>query len=215
MGRPRKEGKMIKEKMNEIKDLIVKKEEGENNKKKIENIVVFVVILIITIIMINTIWKTEETENTNIGDEYKLLADRETNRNTEDANYQLEKNLENILEKIEGVGKVSVLITYSESKELIAMYNENLKESQTEETDSGGGNRKITETDSAREVIYREENGEKIPVTQKLIMPKIEGAIVTAQGATSSEIKANIIQAVEAVTGLPTHKVQVFQMKAE
>ncbi len=47
------------------------------------------------------------------------------------------------------------------------------------------------------------------------MMPKLEGAIVIAEGATDTTIKSNIISAVEAVTGLLSHKVQVFEMKKE
>ena len=43
-------------------------------------------------------------------------------------------------------------------------------------------------------------------------MPKVEGAIVLAEGANDASIKNNIILAVEAVTGLSTHKIQVFEM---
>ena len=50
-------------------------------------------------------------------------------------------------------------------------------------------------------------------ITQKVINPKPEGAIITAVGANNAATKNNIIQAVEAVTGLPTHKIQVFEMK--
>lgn len=78
----------------------------------------------------------------------------------------------------------------------------------------GGGNRKISETSVKKEVVYQEINGEKIPVTQSVIKPKIEGAIITAKGATNSEVKANIVQAVEAATGLATHKIQVFEMQS-
>ena len=49
----------------------------------------------------------------------------------------IEKELETILSNIEGVGKVKVLITYSQSSEVVAMYNENSKNSQVEEKDSG------------------------------------------------------------------------------
>ena len=60
--------------------------------------------------------------------------------------------------------------------------------------------------------MYKDENGENIPIKQKIINPKIEGALVLAQGANNANIKSNIIQAVEALTGLPTHKIQVFEM---
>lgn len=63
--------------------------------------------------------------------------------------------------------------------------------------------------------MYTEENGEKVPVTSKVVNPKIEGAIITATGAGNGTVKNNIVQAVEAVTGLATHKIQVFEMKKE
>ena len=92
------------------------------------------------------------------------------------------------------------------------MYNENTKQSSTEETDTSGGVRTIQQTDTQKEVVYNDESGNKTPVTEKIINPKIEGAIITAEGASNSGIKANIISAVEAVTGLATHKIQVFEM---
>ena len=46
-----------------------------------------------------------------------------------------------------------------------------------------------------------------------IVSPKIEGAIITAQGASDAVVKSNIVLAVEAVTGLPTHKIQVFEME--
>ena len=76
----------------------------------------------------------------------------------------------------------------------------------------GGGNRKVSQSSNKKEVIYQEINGEKVPVTQSVITPKIEGAIITAVGAKDSNIKANIVQAIEAATGLATHKIQVFEM---
>ena len=92
------------------------------------------------------------------------------------------------------------------------MYNENTKTSNTAETDTSGGTRTIQETDSQKEIIYEENDGEKTPITQKVVEPKIEGAIITAKGANNADVKSSIIQAVEAVTGLATHKIQVFEM---
>lgn len=52
-------------------------------------------------------------------------------------------------------------------------------------------------------------------VTSSVITPEIKGAVIMAKGANSSNVKSNIIQAVEAATGLPTHKIQVFEMKGD
>ena len=124
----------------------------------------------------------------------------------------LEERLESILSNINGVGNVKVFLNYSESSETVAMFNENSKKSITEETDTSGGIRKIESTDSQKEIVYQEENGDKTPIIQKIVEPKIEGAIIAAKGANDINIKTNIIQAVEAATGLATHKIQVFEM---
>ena len=201
---------MLKEK---IQGFIAKKTEG-NAKRKTENLIVFLIILIVTIVAINMIWKEDkkeakQEENANT---YKTLASAEEPKNIENTGNDLEKRLETILGRINGVGEVKVLITYSESNKTVAMYNENLKQSSTEENDTSGGTRKITETDTSKEIIYKEENGEKVPITEQIIMAKIEGAVITAKGAGNANVKANIIQAVEAATGIPTHKIQVFEM---
>lgn len=192
-------------------------EEGQsgNDKRKIENLVFFVVILIITVVAINLIWNGKKnTKQQSINDSSKKLATNENNNtNNETINSNnLEEKLKNILSKIQGVGNVEVCLNYSESSEIVAMYNENSKVSTTEESDKSGGNRKIQETDTQKDIIYQEENGKKTPITQKTIQPKIEGAIITAKGVNNATIKNNVIQAVEAVTGLATHKIQVFEM---
>ncbi len=204
---------MLKEK---IKNAIIKNEQADG-KKKIENLVVFIIILIVTIVAINFIWKDEKSKtskaqvNNTSPSSYKQLAD--TSSNEEETNKeQLEEKLENILSKIEGVGDVKTLITYSQSSEIVAMYNEKSKTSSTNENDSEGGIRNIEETDTTKEVIYQEENGVNVPVTTKVIKPKIEGVLVTAVGANNATTKTNIIQAIEAVTGVATHKIQVFEM---
>lgn len=190
-------------------------EEGGNNKRKIENLVFFVVLLIITIIMINLIWNGNKQvikQENNTSSKQLANADNLTSNNREIVSDNLTEQLETILSKMQGVGEVKVFVNYSETSEVVAMYNETTKTSNTEENDTSGGTRKIQETDSQKDIIYQEENGEKAPITQKVIQPKVEGAIITAKGANSAEIKANIIQAVEAVTGLATHKIQVFEM---
>lgn len=203
-----------------LKELVVKKQ-GEPNKKKIENLVVFLIILIITIIVINVIWsgdskKSNEQESTT--DKNKKLASsvEEVQTNTDTVTEdETVKNLEEILSKINGVGKVKVMLTYSQTSQTIPLYNQDSSEKNTEESDKQGGTRKVTETDTKTEIIYKEENGEKVPITQSIISPKIEGAIVTAEGAGNAIVKTNIIQAVEAVTGVATHKIQVFEMSKD
>ena len=217
-----------KEECNAIINNLEKQGNVGNDKRKIEKIEFFVILIILNIVIINFIWngnkEVNKKETTN--DTTKQLATTGLNgKNSDiesvgldengegsDSTKNLENKLKNILSKIEGVGEVEVCINYSESSEVVAMYNEDSTTSTTEETDDTGGTRKIQETDTKKDVIFEEEDGIKTPITAKVIKPKIEGAIITARGVKNAEIKNNIIQAVEAVTGLATHKIQVFEM---
>ena len=198
---------MFKDKLNIFKS----NGENDNKKRKMENIVLFIIILIITVLAINNMWssddnKTKIQDNNIVSD--KTLAKIEENQTSDD----LEKKLEDILSSIEGVGDVKVLIKYSESSTVVAMYNETTSESTTQENDGGGGNKNISESENKKEIVYTDVNGESKPITEKVVMPTIVGAIITAQGAKNANTKSSIVSAVEAVTGLAVHKIQVFEM---
>lgn len=199
-----------------MKEIVKPEENKENNKKKTENLIFFIILLIITIIIINIVWNGDKdssnkqdsnsTNSKQLAKENESVVDASTNTTNE-----LETKLENILSKIQGVGEVNVFINYSESSEIVPMYNENKKTSNTQETDTSGGTRVTQQEDSQKEIIYEEKNNTKSPITQRVVEPKIEGAIITAKGASNADVKTNIIQAVEAATGLATHKIQVFE----
>lgn len=184
-----------------------------NKEKRIENLISFLIILVITLIVINKILKDDNNkENVDYTNETGVELAASENQEIENFSNSFEKKLENILSKINGVGKVSVLLTYSESSSIVPIYNISQSTSTTEEKDTSGGTRTITSEDNKKDVIT--DSSSNI-VTEKQVMPKIEGAIVTAQGAKDSNTKSNIIAAVEAVTGLANHKIQVFEMGGE
>ena len=151
---------MLKDK---IKALIAKGEQTEN-KKKIENLAVFLVILVVTLIIINLIWNGggEKSDEEPAVEPNKKLAEKIDDQNATvstaslTAQDTLALQLEEILGQIEGVGKVKVLITYSQTSQTVPMYNEDTSQKDTEETDTSGGTRKIIETDVQKEIIYQE-----------------------------------------------------------
>lgn len=180
-----------------------------NKEKRVENLVFFLVVLIVTLIIINTILKKEEETKSfenSVGVELATQTENSIDTQISDS---LDKKLENILSTISGIGKVSVLITYSESSSLVPVYNMNLSTSIIEEKDTTGGTR-TTQTESNQKEVITDSNSNVI--TEKVTMPKVEGAIISAQGANNPNIKTNIIDAVEAVTGIASHKIQVFEM---
>lgn len=195
-----------------FKELLKKSENGKDKKKQIENIIVFIIILIITVLIINSMWSSNDKgSKDNNQDSSKVLA--QTTSVSIDEQNDLETKLEDILGSIDGVGKVKILIKYSESSTVVAMYNETTSESTTKENDKNGGSKDVKETENKKEIVYTDEKGENKPITEKVVMPVIEGAIITAQGAKDVNVKSSIVSAVEAITGLAVHKIQVFEMR--
>ena len=155
------------------------------------------------------IWSKDKSQPEKEEASYKVLASENSNI-TENTEYDLQTELEDILSKMNGIGKVDVLITYSQTSTVVPMYSETESSTVTEETDSGGGTRKQESSNLNKEVIT---DGDNKAITQTVMLPKVEGAIVIAEGGGNATTKANIIQAVSAVTGLATYKVQVFEMQ--
>lgn len=197
---------MIKDKVGSLKKSLIKVENKEG-KKGIENLIGIAIILVITIVAINYIWNGDKKNNKNSN---KIVAMQNTieQSSTNTGNDNLEQKLEDMLSQISGVGNVKVLITYSETSIVNPLYNEDNQESVTEEQDDNGGKRTISTSNSKKEIAYSDNN----IITKSITSPQIQGAVVIAKGAGDSVIKTNIIQAVEAATGLSTYKIQVFEM---
>ena len=189
---------MIKEKITAL----VKKDD-KANKKKIENLVFAIIVLLVTLYAINNIFKGKEKQNVS-----NNIRTQEAEEKTKQRD--VEKELEEILGKIKGVDDVKVLITYSETEKIVPIYNESSSQSSTKEKDTEGGERNTETYDSTKEVVS---NSNQEIITEKIVYPKMEGAIIIAKGAKNTAVKESITQAVEAATGLAVHKIQVFEMK--
>ena len=184
----------------------------KSSKKRIENLVFLIIILIITLFVINIILKKDNSKADIIDTENETITKVFAN-NKQSKKEELEENLEEILSTIKNVGKVKVFVNYSESSDIIPLYDETTTTSSVKEEDSSGGTRNTVQTETQKDVVFSEQAGNKEAIIQKTVMPKVQGAIITAEGANDAIIKTNIINAVQAVTGLTIDKIQVFEMK--
>ena len=150
----------------------------KDSKKRNENLIAFLIILVITLIIINKILSEDENKNETLNENNAELVTQSTTDveeiSIDDEN--LKNELENILSKISGVGKVEVLLTYSESSSVLPLYNESISSSVSTSADGT-----TTETTNEDKEIFTDSSNEA--VIEKYIMPKLEGAIVIAQGA--------------------------------
>ena len=93
----------------------------------------------------------------------------------------LEHKLEQVLGQMEGVGKVSVMVTVADQGEDIIEKDKTEHTSTVTNTDSGSMEM-TTEKESGEETVYEESGGEKAPYVSKEILPEIEGVLGGRRG---------------------------------
>lgn len=125
---------------------------------------------------------------------------------------QLEKRLEDILSRIEGVGNVKVMITLKATSEKIV-----LKEVAYDKSNEHTG----TEANIIREnykeeesVVFQEDSdGNTVPYVIKENVPEIEGIAVVAEGGNNTNNILKITNVVQALFGVSPHKISVIGMR--
>ena len=124
---------------------------------------------------------------------------------------QLEQRVKQILKTVDGVGTVDVMIVLKSSEEKVLRVDKNTSSSSTEEQDSGGGTRKSSSAEQQESTILTGTGENTAPIVEKEIRPEIEGIIISARGGGSAQVKAEISEAMEALFGLPPHKIKVLK----
>ena len=106
----------------------------------------------------------------------------------------LSEELTAILSKIQGAGKVQVLLTVKAGEQIIY------------QVDPNGTDREDTVIITDAE---RAQNG----LIQQIIPPSYRGAIILCQGADSASVRLAVTEAVSSVTGLDSNRISVLKMK--
>ena len=126
----------------------------------------------------------------------------------------MEARLTEVLSGMDGVGRVQVMITIKESRELVVEKEQPVSRSSTNENDSQGGNRVVNQVQSEENTVYRTEGSESEPYVIKTISPQVEGVLVVAEGAGTGTVNRTIVEIVQALFGVEAHKVKVVKMQA-
>ena len=122
----------------------------------------------------------------------------------------MEEKLAQFLSRMEGAGRVEVLITYASTEEqVIEKETPSVTNSQTSENDAGGTSRVISESSRQENTVYQTgRDGSKTPY----VTAKVEGVTVLAQGGDSPVLKKNITEVIEALFDIEPHKIKVAKM---
>ena len=124
--------------------------------------------------------------------------------------YSLEVELKEILQRISGVGRAEVFITYEDDGKIIVEKDESVSEELIKEADSSGGTRTTTSTRNEKATVYG--NSDAPYVIQEL-SPTIKGILVVAEGGGNIAVKKQIQETIEALFGLDSHKISIMKME--
>ena len=126
---------------------------------------------------------------------------------------QMEERIRSILKHVDGVGQVDVMVVLKSSEEKVLRVDKKLSSSVTKEQDTNGGTREISQSDTGETTVLAGSGsaGQNQPIVEKEICPEISGIVVSAEGGGSPRVKTEISEAMEALFGLPPHKIKVLK----
>lgn len=116
----------------------------------------------------------------------------------------LERELEEFLSSVAGVGEVKVLIYMKNSQEYIV-------EKDIPTSNSVNGESSELRKDEAT-VYTTNEDGNEVPFVTQTRRPAVDGVVISAEGASDEAVKLQIVRLVMALYGVEANKVEVLTM---
>ena len=113
------------------------------------------------------------------------------------------EEMEAILSRIDGVGRVDLLLTLRTS-------GASVYQTDTRTVTSGSGT-----TEECQTVFGQTSGSGKEPVVQTTLAPQYQGALVVCDGADRASVWLAVVQAVTSLTGLGSNQIAVVKMKGQ
>lgn len=180
------------------------------NKSGKEKITIVILIGVLLLVIMIPTEKKEVKKDSGQTDDSKTVSDSQGEAFLYEV--YIEKKLETALSKVEGVGAVEAVVVLKTSGEKILAKDNEFTSSSLSETDNQN-NTKLQNTESGSNTHIFVENGNgSQPYITSQNMPEIEGVLVVAAGGGDGTIAAQITAAVEALLGIPAHKIKVLKM---
>ena len=168
-------------------------------------------ILVLAGILILIIALPTDTKQKKQAEKSKENISKENNT-MEASKDEIERKLEDILEKIDGAGDVKVMITYQDSGTQVVEKDKNTSENSLEESDSTGGVRSTKEQQLQESTVYEDADAGNTPFVSKELLPKVEGILIVASGGDNQKVKQNISEAVLALFQVEAHRIKIVKM---
>ncbi len=186
----------------------------KNNLKKQKNNLPFITIAGVMVgVLIIFMGKYWGGETKTVYGEDAVNKKAEVSSAEEQYKEKIEKQLEDILSEIDGIGKVDAMVYIKSGEEKIPVYNENASANTTEETDSSGGKRTTNQNNTGNSVVVGNNGSSSEPFIKRVDAPDITGIVIVAEGVNDEYKRATLVQTVCNLFDIPSSKVNVHPMK--
>ncbi|ACO83748.1 stage III sporulation protein AG [Clostridium botulinum] len=196
----------------DIKNWLKKLETNPKNNKKNMNILIVVLVGVLFLIAGST-FKKDSVMSKNENPKNKQTQEEKIEVENDDYEKETQNKLKTTLEKIDGVGKVEVMITFESGEEKVPAVNINNSTNKSVEKDTEGGTRNTTQENEGSSVVVTNNGDKTQPLIVKEYKPKITGVCIVAEGAEDNITKLRISKAVVDLFSLAENKVNVYPMK--
>ncbi len=110
----------------------------------------------------------------------------------------IEEEIEAILSKIKGAGRVDVMVTLADEGTTYYAQNERAQNTDDEKT-------------VEKNYVLSKSSNTEGPLVIKKTTPAVSGILVCAEGAGNPQVKSDIISATSALLGVKSHRIEVLE----
>lgn len=135
----------------------------------------------------------------------ELISSGEQQKDTNEKLYKrseyeeyMERQVEKILGKMEGVGKVNVMLTVEGTEEYVYAVESKENSSSSSENSS---------SQSETNCVFQQKGGDKEALVKKIINPSITGVVVVCDGGDDLQVKEKIYEAVSVSLNIPVNRI--------
>ena len=129
----------------------------------------------------------------------------QSEKQSEEYAERMERKLEELLLKIDGVTSAKVVITVNSTMEKVVLQDTMTETENLEEQDGEGGMRTSGKSTGEKKAVLTGD----APYLTKELTPEVEGVVAVISGADGAKVLA-ITEAVQALFDVPAHKVKII-----
>ncbi len=125
-----------------------------------------------------------------------------------------ETRLESIISKIDGVGRVNVMVTAESGVENI--YEQDSKTTtDTSQQKNGDGSTQTQQNNDNEQnpVVVSDSNGGQQAIIEEQIQPQVLGVVVVCDGGGNADVQESVVNTVSIALGIPTNQISVNRMQ--